>query len=81
MPAEIHLCYNLERETGFVAVMKFYVQLLLFRYHIVFQLPTCASAELGDDNITIAKKVNVEVDVGAWLNVRISIECNIISNG
>ena len=78
--AEQNLCYNLERETGFVAFMKYYVQFLLFRYHIVFQLPPCASAELSDDNIAITKQINVKFDVGARLNVGMSTECNTASN-
>ena len=60
--------------------MKFYVQLLLFGYHIVFQLPTSASAKLSNDNIAITKEVNVEVDMGTWLNERMSAERSTFSN-
>lgn len=44
---------------------------LLRGYHRVFQTPTRSASKLGDNNIAVAEKVDVKVDVVNWL-MRIS---------
>ena len=64
------LCLNnLERKSRVVALFQLHVNFLIMGDHLMLQIPSSTSTELGDDGITITQKVDVKVGVIAWLKV------------
>ena len=37
--------------------------LLICRYHFMFEIPACATSELGNNDIAVAEKVDIEIDM------------------
>ncbi len=60
---------NFEGEPRVVALFQLHVNLLVMDNHLVLQVPSGASTELGDDSIAVAEEVDVEVGMRARLNV------------
>lgn len=59
--------FDFERVPASMNVAQLDIDLLRFGYHLVLQVPADASAELSDDNVAVAEKVHVEIDVRARL--------------
>ena len=45
-----------------------HVDFLVWDNHFVVQVPSRAATELCDDGVAVAEEVDVEVDVGTWLD-------------
>ena len=57
---------NVKGVSRIIAVLQLHSDFILAD-HLVLQIPPCTPAQLGHDGVTVAKHIDIEIYMRAWL--------------